>query len=143
MASVLIVDDSKSFLDMLVALVSELGHEVDAAVNGKEGYEKASNKQYHLILTDYNMPVMNGFEMTKSIRLNCKFNKDTPVICLTTEMSDSKKREGKEFKINGFMVKSFEHEMLTTVIQRTINFFVHGRYSPSRLYNVSLVQSSA
>jgi two-component system chemotaxis response regulator CheY len=120
MASILIVDDSKSILDLLVDLVSGLGHEVDSAVNGKEGREKAAKKQYQLILTDYNMPLLNGFEMTKHIRESCQFNKETPIVCLTTEMSDSRKREGVAVRINGFMVKPFDNDRLIAVINRIL-----------------------
>ncbi len=119
MAKILAVDDSKSMRQMVSMSLTSAGHEVVEAEDGVDGLNKAKAQQFDLIVSDINMPNMNGIDMIKAIRAlpNYKF---TPILCLTTESSGDMKQKGKEAGATGWIVKPFSPEKLLSVIQRVL-----------------------
>ena len=119
MANILVVDDSQSMRQMVKFSLQSAGHHTVEAPDGKSGLNAAKLKQFDLVVTDVNMPIMNGFELTKGLRAlpNYKF---TPVLMLTTESDSSKKAEGKAAGVTGWIVKPFQPEKLITVINKLI-----------------------
>jgi len=116
MAKILVVDDSKMLRDMVVYALNEGGYsEVVEAENGKEGLERAMETKFDVVLTDINMPVMDGFELTSSLRNNKKYD-DTPILVLTTESSEDMKERGKACGATGWIVKPFVPEELLYVV---------------------------
>ena len=89
------------------------------AEDGVQGLSKAQAEAPHLIITDLNMPNMNGIEMIKGIRQQPQ-HKFTPILMLTTESDDSKKAEGKQAGATGWIVKPFNPEQLIKVIQKVM-----------------------
>jgi two-component system chemotaxis response regulator CheY len=84
MHSILAVDDSASMRQMVSFTLKNAGFNVVEAVDGQDAYEKATQRDFNLVLTDQNMPRMDGISLTKKLRENPKF-KTTPILILTTE----------------------------------------------------------
>ncbi|MBT9523975.1 MAG: response regulator, partial [Rhizobacter sp.] len=87
MQSILAVDDSASMRQMVSFTLKSAGYNVVEAVDGQDAYEKSNGRDFDLVLTDQNMPRMDGISLTKKLRDNPKF-KTTPILILTTESSD-------------------------------------------------------
>jgi len=119
MANILVVDDSNSMRQMIKFSLEAAGHNIVEAADGQGGLNAARSKQFELVVTDVNMPIMNGFEMTKAVRQlpNYKF---TPIIMLTTESDSNKKMEGKAAGVTGWIVKPFQPEKLIAVLNRLL-----------------------
>ncbi|MAF30662.1 MAG: response regulator [Pseudomonadota bacterium] len=116
---ILTVDDSASIRQMVTFTLKQAGYEVVEAEDGVQGLSKAQAEAPHLIITDLNMPNMNGIEMIKGIRQQPQ-HKFTPILMLTTESDDSKKAEGKQAGATGWIVKPFNPEQLIKVIQKVM-----------------------
>jgi len=119
MANILVVDDSNSMRQMIKFSLEAAGHNIVEAADGQGGLNAARSKQFELVVTDVNMPIMNGFEMIKAVRQlpNYKF---TPIIMLTTESDSNKKMEGKAAGVTGWIVKPFQPEKLIAVLNRLL-----------------------
>lgn len=116
MPKILIVDDSNMLRDMVKYALNEGGYpDVDEAVDGVDGLSKAKGSQYDLIVTDINMPNMNGFELIASLRQIPVYAK-TPILTLTTEKTDDMKAKGKEVGATGWIVKPFAPEQLLKAV---------------------------
>ncbi|MCC2616037.1 response regulator [Aestuariibacter halophilus] len=119
MGKILTVDDSVSMRSMVSFTLREQGHEVDEAENGQEGLDKASADHYDLVISDVNMPVMDGIELIKRLRANEKY-RFTPILMLTTESGLDKKQEGKAAGATGWIVKPFDPAKLTAVVSKVL-----------------------
>jgi len=118
---ILIVDDSAMLRDMLMYALNEGGYEdVVSATNGVEGLEKAKRDQYDLIISDVNMPEMNGLDMIKEVRKLPNYTK-TPILVLTTERSEEMKQKGKQAGATGWIVKPFVPDQLLKVVNIVLN----------------------
>lgn len=117
--TILTVDDSASIRQMVSFTLKQAGYTVIEAVDGKDGLIKAQSAAANLIITDLNMPNMNGIEMIKALRQEAKY-KFTPILMLTTESDDRKKGEGKMAGATGWIVKPFNPEQLLRVIERVM-----------------------
>lgn len=117
MTSVLAVDDSVSMRQLVSFTLSEAGFEVVSAVDGKDALSKAQSNQVDVVLTDVNMPNMNGIELIKELRQLPSY-RFTPMLLLTTESADDKKAEGKAAGATGWLVKPFDPEQLIATINR-------------------------
>src|SRR5690606_2041492 len=93
--TILTIDDSASIRQMVAMTLTAAGLEVIEAANGAEGYDKATTSTVHAVLTDLNMPVLNGIEFIRKYRQHPS-SKGVPVILLTTESDDDLKRQAKE-----------------------------------------------
>jgi two-component system chemotaxis response regulator CheY len=114
---VLTVDDSKTMLQMLQFALKQGGFEVIQGENGQEGLDLLEANSVDVIITDINMPVMDGITFIKELRKKPK-NKATPVLILTTESSQSKKEEGRSAGATGWIVKPFDPGKLLEVIRK-------------------------
>lgn len=117
--TILTIDDSASVRQMVSLTLSAAGHNVIEAVNGQQGLEKATTETVHAVLTDLNMPVMNGIDFLKNFRSH-PASKGVPVILLTTESDDGLKSEAKAAGATGWIVKPFKQEQLVAVIKKVI-----------------------
>lgn len=115
--AILTVDDSASMRQMVTFTLKGAGYDVVEAVDGKDGLEKLSGADVGMIITDLNMPNMDGIEMIRNVRGMQAF-KFIPIILLTTESQDSKKKEGKAAGATGWIVKPFKPEQLIAVVKK-------------------------
>ncbi|OJV18788.1 MAG: hypothetical protein BGO30_03155 [Bacteroidetes bacterium 41-46] len=117
---VLIVEDSITVRSMLKSIVESAGYETEVAVDGVDGYNKLTDGNFDAVVTDIEMPNMNGFELTSKIKGDKKFS-DIPVILVTTLESQKDMQRGLEAGANAYIVKgSFEKSNLTDTIRRLI-----------------------
>jgi len=116
---ILAVDDSASIRQMVSFTLQQAGYTVVTAVDGVDGVNKAESEAPNMIITDLNMPNMNGIEMIREIRKKPS-GKFMPILMLTTESDDSKKAEGKQAGATGWIVKPFNPEQLLKVTQRVM-----------------------
>lgn len=117
MAKILVVDDSASMRQMVKFSLEASGHSIVEAADGKSGLNTAKLAQFDLVLTDVNMPIMDGFELTKELRKLPSF-KFTPIIMLTTESDSNKKMQGKAAGVTGWIVKPFQPEKLIAIVNK-------------------------
>jgi two-component system chemotaxis response regulator CheY len=119
MHSILAVDDSASMRQMVSFTLKSAGYNVVEAVDGQDAWEKAGGRSFDLVLTDQNMPRMDGISLTKKLRETAQF-KSTPILILTTESSDQMKQAGRAAGATGWLVKPFDPNKLIEVIQKVI-----------------------
>jgi two-component system, chemotaxis family, chemotaxis protein CheY len=119
MQSILAVDDSASMRQMVSFTLKSAGYNVVEAVDGQDAYEKSNGRDFDLVLTDQNMPRMDGISLTKKLRDNPKF-KTTPILILTTESSDQMKQAGRTAGATGWLVKPFDPAKLIEVIKKVV-----------------------
>lgn len=119
MAKILAVDDSASMRQMVAFTLKGAGFEVTEASDGVEALEKAKSGAFDLVLSDVNMPNMDGIGLTKELRGldNYKF---TPILMLTTESAGDKKVEGKAAGATGWIVKPFNPDQLLNTIRKVL-----------------------
>ncbi len=117
--NVLVVDDSTSMRQMVAFTLKSAGFSVVEGANGQEGLQKLDDHKVDLVISDLNMPVMNGIEMIRQIRTRPQY-KFTPILMLTTESQDTKKTEGKAAGATGWIVKPFNPDQLLTVIKKVL-----------------------
>lgn len=116
---ILAVDDSTSIRQMVAFTLKGAGYEVIEAADGQEGLEKAKSKTVNLILTDQNMPKMDGLTLVKTLRGLPQY-KTTPILMLTTESSDEMKTQGRAAGATGWLVKPFDPGKLLEVVAKII-----------------------
>ena len=119
MSKILAVDDSASMRQMVSFTLKGAGHDVTEASDGKEALAKAKAGTFDLVLSDVNMPVMDGITLVKNLRTLANY-KFTPILMLTTESSGDKKGEGKSAGATGWIVKPFNHEQLLAKIKKVL-----------------------
>ncbi|MFQ5470049.1 MAG: response regulator [Gammaproteobacteria bacterium] len=119
MASILAVDDSASMRQMVSFALKNAGHEVTEAVDGQDALNKAKSKSVNLVITDVNMPNMDGISLIKELR-NLPAYKFTPILMLTTESGVDKKTEGKAAGATGWIVKPFNPDQLIATINKVL-----------------------
>lgn len=114
---ILIVDDSPMLRNMLTTALTEGGYnDIHSAIDGENGLEKAESIQYDFIITDINMPKMDGIEMVTKLRKMQNYLK-TPILVLTTERTDEMKRKGKKAGATAWIVKPFVQSKLLEAIK--------------------------
>ena len=119
MHSILAVDDSASMRQMLVFTLKSAGFQVVEAVDGQDALDKAGQCDFSLVLTDQNMPKLDGISLTRKLRQNPRFAL-TPIVILTTESSDQMKAAGRDAGATGWMVKPFDPAKLIEVIAKVV-----------------------
>lgn len=117
--TILTVDDSTSIRQMVGFTLKQAGYTVLEADDGVKGLEVAKGNKVDLIITDLNMPNMNGMDLIRSLRQEMTY-KFTPILMLTTESDDSKKMEGKQAGATGWIVKPFNPEQLLKVVSKVL-----------------------
>jgi len=119
MTKILAVDDSTSMRQMVTFTLQSAGYQVKDAKDGVEALEIAQSEQFDVVISDVNMPNMNGIELVKALR-NLPAYKFVPILMLTTESSTEKKQEGREAGATGWIVKPFNPDKLLATIKRVI-----------------------
>ena len=119
MKKLLTVDDSASIRQMVNFTLTKAGYQVSEAVDGKDGLEKASKQSFDMIITDLNMPVMDGIQMMAAVRKLPGYG-FTPMLMLTTESQAEKKDAGRKAGATGWIVKPFNAEQLIAVVQKLV-----------------------
>jgi len=117
--TILSVDDSASIRQMVAFTLKAAGYTVIEAVDGQDGLDKAKANSVNLILTDQNMPKMDGLTLIKTLRALPQY-KATPILMLTTESSDAMKSQGKAAGATGWLVKPFDPQKLMDVVKKVI-----------------------
>lgn len=117
---ILYVDDSPTILDMLSSTLLEIGFlDTKSAEDGVEALALCEEEEFDFIITDINMPNMNGFEFIENIRNKYQYM-STPILVLTTESSDEMKQRGYKVGATSWMVKPFTTKLLAESIEKTI-----------------------
>lgn len=119
MPSILAVDDSVSMRQLVAFTLKEAGFEVIEAVDGEDALAKAQTRRADVVLTDVNMPKMDGISLIRNLRQLPAY-KFTPMLLLTTESAPEKKAEGKAAGATGWIVKPFNPEQLLATISKVI-----------------------
>jgi len=118
-ANILTVDDSASIRLTTNVALSSAGYTVTEAVNGAEGIAKATSGNFDLIVTDLNMPVMDGLTMIRELR-KIPSQMGIPIIFLTTESDGAIKQQAKEAGATGWLTKPFDPENLVKIVRKVL-----------------------
>ena len=116
---ILIVDDSPTMRQMVSFTLREANFEVLEAVNGQDALKQVQGQKFDLILTDLNMPVMDGITFIRNAR-GLASTKYIPILMLTTESQAERKLEGKAAGATGWIVKPFDPPKLLAVISKVM-----------------------
>ncbi|MDX9706692.1 MAG: response regulator [Azospira sp.] len=117
--TILCVDDSASIRQMVGFTLKSAGYEVVEAVDGMDGQDKARSRSIDLVLTDQNMPRMDGLTLIRNLRALPQY-KSVPILMLTTESSDAMKQQGRAAGATGWLVKPFDPQKLIEVVKKVI-----------------------
>lgn len=116
---IMAADDSASVRQMVSFTLKQGGYEVVEAVDGKDALQKLQTQKIDMLITDLNMPNLDGIGLIKAARAlpACKF---MPIIMLTTESQESRKEEGKSAGATGWIVKPFKPEQMVAVVKKVL-----------------------
>lgn len=117
--TIMTVDDSASVRLMVSFTLKQLGYEVLEATNGNEALKRLGEKRIHLLITDVNMPELDGISLVRKVRENPSY-RFIPIIILTTESQKAKRLEGRDAGATGWIVKPFSPDQLTAVVRKVI-----------------------
>lgn len=116
---IMTADDSASVRQMISFTLKNSGYEVIEAVDGMDALQKLQSKSIDMLITDLNMPNLDGIELIKKVRAIPEL-KFIPIIMLSTESQDAKKQEGRAAGATGWIVKPFQPEQLIAVIKKVL-----------------------
>ena len=119
-ASILAVDDSASMRQMVSFTLKGAGYDVVEASDGVQALNIAKTRAVNLVITDVNMPNMDGISLIRELRSLSSY-KFTPLLMLTTESSPEKKQEGKAAGATGWIVKPFNPEQLLNTVKKVLS----------------------
>ena len=117
--TIMIVDDSASLRQVVSIALKGAGYDVIEACDGKDALAKLDCKKIHLIISDVNMPNMDGISLVKQVKANPTY-KFTPIIMLTTESGDSKKQEGQAAGAKAWVVKPFQPAQMLSAVSKLV-----------------------
>jgi two-component system chemotaxis response regulator CheY len=115
----LVVDDSTTMQEMVSFTLTRAGFAVTRAGNGQEALSRLKGTRFDLIITDLNMPVMDGISFIREMRAKPAY-KFTPVLMLTTESGDAVKKQGKAVGATGWLVKPFNPDQMLQVVAKVV-----------------------
>jgi len=116
---IMIVDDSESMRMMVAFTLTGGGYEVVEASDGRGALEQLKDGPVDMIITDVNMPHLNGIELVRKVREH-EESRFIPILLLTTESNESKKKEGREAGATGWIVKPFRSEQLLGAVRKVL-----------------------
>jgi two-component system chemotaxis response regulator CheY len=119
MASILAVDDSASMRQMVSFTLKGAGYDVIEAADGAEALKLARGQSVNLVITDVNMPNMDGIALIRELRALPSY-RFTPLLMLTTESSPEKKQQGKAAGATGWIVKPFNPDQLLSTVRKVL-----------------------
>ena len=114
---ILTIDDSKTMRDMLMLTLAEAGFDVLQAVDGQDGLDVLVNERVDVVITDINMPRMDGYEVIRQLRRKPE-HKSTPILVLTTESETEKKNLARDAGATGWLVKPFDPDRLVATVRK-------------------------
>jgi len=117
--TILIVDDSASIRQVVGIALRGAGYDVVDACDGSDALTKLDGRKIHLVISDVNMPIMDGITFVKELKKNPGY-KFTPVIMLTTESQEEKKKQGQEAGAKAWVVKPFKPDQMLTAVSKLI-----------------------
>ena len=117
--TIMVVDDSTSIRQMVSFTIKNAGYGVIEASDGQDALNKLCAGEIHMIITDLNMPNLDGIGLIRNVRTKTAL-KYVPIIMLTTESQDSRKQEGRTAGATGWIVKPFRPDQLTAVIKKVL-----------------------
>ena len=107
------MEDNEINLEIMHSQLTSLNYKVDTAVNGKDALEKFRNNKYDVVLTDIEMPEMNGYDLTAAIRrLEQDVDSPTPILAITASEFDLNEERSKSLGFTGYMLKPLDLELL-------------------------------
>ena len=118
--NILVIDDKKSVRDVISKCLVSLGHSVNTAVNGLDGFEKAQKMPYHLYIIDHLMPLMNGVVLSKNLKQK-SFCAKTPILFMTTQEIDSIKRLPEFTLFSSIISKPLNETTFISVVESLTN----------------------
>ncbi len=116
---IMTVDDSVSVRQMVSFTLKNAGYDTVEAADGKDALSRLTGSRIHMIVTDLNMPNIDGIGLIKAVRAKPDY-RFTPIIMLTTESQENKKQEGKSAGATGWIVKPFKPEQLLAVVKKLL-----------------------
>lgn len=119
MKRIMTIDDSPSLRQMVALTLENAGYEVVEASDGRDAVTKLGGREYHLFVTDLNMPGMDGIELTRKLRSMPEY-RFVPIILLTTESNQEKKMQGKAAGATGWIVKPFQPADLLATVKKVM-----------------------
>jgi len=119
MKRIMTIDDSPSLRQMVALTLETAGYEVIEASDGGDAIAKLGGREFHLFLTDLNMPGMDGIELTRKLR-GMPAYQFVPIVLLTTESQTEKKLQGKAAGATGWIVKPFQPEHLLATVKKVM-----------------------
>jgi len=119
MSKILTADDSASMRQMVSFTLKGAGYDVVEAVDGKDAFDKAKTEAADLVITDVNMPNLDGISLVKQLRSLPNY-KYTPILLLTTESGADKKSEGRAVGATGWLVKPFNPDQLLATVKKVL-----------------------
>lgn len=119
MSAILTVDDSASIRHAIKTILAGAGHEITSAADGVDGLQRAANHRFDLVITDLNMPNMDGLTMIRELRKRPSYA-GVPILFLTTETAESAKQQAKQAGATGWLTKPFDPTMLVRVVQKVL-----------------------
>ena len=117
---ILVVDDDKTTRKILGIYLKSKGYKVEYAENGLEAMEKLGTESINLVMTDLNMPYMDGLELTRAIRASDDL-KHVPILMVTTEADEEEKQKALAAGANGYLVKPVSAEMVSKNIRNILS----------------------
>lgn len=118
MSKILAVDDSEPMRKLVRFVLGAEGHEVTTASNGAEALAYMQSDSFDLVVTDVNMPIMDGAELISQIREN---HSELPILVLTTEREQQLHREGRAIGASGWVQKPFQPQIFKDMVSRLLN----------------------
>jgi DNA-binding response OmpR family regulator len=122
---ILVVDDDKTTRKLLSLYLKAKGYEVVTAENGLDAMEKLGTENINLVVTDMNMPYMDGIELTKNLRADDSW-KDLPILMVTTEADDDERRKAYETGVDDYLVKPANAEQISDSIKKILKKIFKG-----------------
>ena len=119
MGSILVLDDSASMRQLIKVALAEQGHTVKGAANGAQGLQFAKAAPFDLIITDLNMPEMDGLTFIREVR-KAPDHRGTPVLFVSTETSEAVRQQAKAAGATGWVSKPFSPEQLRRVVEKVM-----------------------
>ena len=119
-STIMTVDDSPSMRMLLKAALTDLGYKVLEAEDGVEALERLGGVEPDLLITDINMPRLDGFGLIEKVREQDR-HRNLPILVLTTESSDEKKQRARSAGATGWIVKPFHPDKLAAAIRRVLH----------------------
>lgn len=117
--TILVVDDSASIRQVVSMTLKGAGYEVIEATNGQDALDRLNGQRVHLMISDVNMPVMDGITFLKQVKARAEY-RFTPVIMLTTESAETAKAQGQAAGAKAWVVKPFQPEQMLGAVAKLI-----------------------